>query len=122
MPAALVAAAFTACESTVARLRGFRLVPIVDVRKVPNGSAYRTTVGDKPLVLVNVQGEIRTFLAVCTHEGCPLGWNAQQHLIRCPCHGSAFDTAGTAVNGPAVQPLTKLETVVDDGTVMLVER
>ena len=77
--------------------------------------------GDQPIVLVNVNGDIRAFLGVCTHEGCPLGWNPNQHLIRCPCHGSAFDTAGRVVNGPAKIGLTKLETIVEDQAVLLVE-
>jgi Rieske Fe-S protein len=111
-----------ACESAVARLRGWRLVPIANTAQVPPGSAYRTTHGDDPLILVNDGHEIRTFLAVCTHEGCPLGWNPTQHLIRCPCHGSAFDTSGRVVNGPAAVPLTKLETLVERGTVLLVDR
>jgi len=122
VPMAMVGAAFKGCESTIARLRGRRLTKIASLDKVPNGSAYRTTVGDQPLVIVNVAGDVRTFLAVCTHEGCPLGWNPQQHLIRCPCHGSAFDTSGNVVNGPAVQPLTKLETIVDGQEILLVER
>ena len=88
--------------------------------KLPPGSAYRLTHGDQPIVLVNVDGDVRAFLAVCTHEGCPLGWNPNQHLIRCPCHGSAFDTSGNVVNGPAKLPLTKLETIVDNQAVLLV--
>ena len=110
-----------ACDSTLARLRGARLTPIARVDQVPPGSAYRTTHGDDPLILVNVGGTIATFLAVCTHEGCPLGWNSNQHLIRCPCHGSAFDTAGRVVNGPARVPLTPLHTITERGEVLLVE-
>jgi Rieske Fe-S protein len=110
-----------ACDSAVARMRGARLTPIARLDQVPPGSAYRTTHGDDPLILVNVDGKIRTFLAVCTHEGCPLGWNAQQHLIRCPCHGSAFDTAGRVVNGPAQTPLTQMRTISERGEVLLVE-
>lgn len=111
-----------ACDSAMARLRGERLVPIARLDQVPRSSAYRTTHGDDPLILVNVGGTITTFLAVCTHEGCPLGWNQQQHLIRCPCHGSAFDTAGRVVNGPAQTPLTSLQTITKRGEVLLVER
>jgi Rieske Fe-S protein len=110
-----------ACDSAIARLRGARLVPIARLDQVPPGSAYRTTHGDDPLILVNVGGKVTTFLAVCTHEGCPLGWNPQQHLIRCPCHGSAFDTAGRVVNGPARLPLTSLQTIAERGEVLLVE-
>ncbi len=118
----LVLGALAACDSTIARLKGARLVPIARVDDVKLGSAYRVTHGDEPLILVNGSGEIRTFLAVCTHEGCPLGWNAQQHLIRCPCHGSAFDVEGKVVNGPARVPLTRLETITERGKVMLVVR
>ena len=110
-----------ACDSAIARLRGERLVPIARLDQVPRGSAYRTTHGDDPLILVNVDGKLTTFLAVCTHEGCPLGWNPTQHLIRCPCHGSAFDTTGKVVNGPARLPLTPLRTITERGEVLLVE-
>jgi len=110
-----------ACDSAIARMRGERLVPIARLDQVPPGSAYRTTHGDDPLILVNVDGKVTTFLAVCTHEGCPLGWNPQQHLIRCPCHGSAFDTTGRVVNGPAQMPLTRLRTIAERGEVLLVQ-
>jgi Rieske Fe-S protein len=110
-----------ACDSALARLRGARLVPIARVDQVPRGSAFRTTHGDDPLILVNVDGKITTFPAVCTHEGCPLGWNPTQHLIRCPCHGSAFDTSGRVVNGPARVPLTPLQTITERGEILLVQ-
>jgi Rieske Fe-S protein len=66
---------------------------------------------------MNVGGMIKAYRAVCTHEGCPLGWNAQQHLIRCPCHGGAYDTNGKVVSGPPPAPLTELRTIVDRGTI-----
>ena len=118
----LVLGVLAACDSAIARLRGARLVPIARLDQVPPGSAYRTRHGDDPLILVNAGGKVTTFLAVCTHEGCPLGWNQNQHLIRCPCHGSAFDTAGKVVNGPAQTPLTRLETISSRGEVLLVEQ
>lgn len=117
----LVLGLLAACESSVARLRGRKVTRIATVDQVPVGGAYRLTRGDDPLILVNAGGEIRGFVAICTHEGCPLGWNATQHLIRCPCHGSAFDTSGQVVNGPAQDPLTRLETIVERGAVLLVE-
>src|SRR6185436_10265980 len=63
--------------------------------KLPPGGGLRASLGgDESAIVVNVDGAVRAFRAVCTHEGCPLGWNAQQHLIRCPCHGGAYDTNG----------------------------
>jgi Rieske Fe-S protein len=118
---AFAALALSACESTLARLRGRKVVPITSVAEVPPGGAFRARHGDDPIIVVNDDGAVRTFLAVCTHEGCPLGWNPTQHLIRCPCHGSAFDTRGRVVNGPARLPLTEIETIVERGQISIVE-
>ena len=117
--ALLGAALVTACDSTIARLKGKRLVEIARADNVPTGSAFRTTHGDDPLILTNDGAAIRTFVAVCTHEGCPLGWNPRQRLIRCPCHGSAFDVRGRVVEGPATRPLAALETFVERGRVLV---
>jgi Rieske Fe-S protein len=115
----LLLGALAACDATVARIRGRKLVAVATTGDVPSGSAFRTRLAEQPIILVNDGHGIRTFLALCTHEGCPLGWNPAQHLIRCPCHGSAFSTSGAVVNGPAQSPLTELETVVERGTVFV---
>jgi Rieske Fe-S protein len=109
-----------ACDATMARLRGFKVVPIATLDKVPRGGAYRTKNGDEPIILVNVAGDIRAFVAVCTHEGCPLGWNPNQHLIRCPCHGSAFDLTGLPINGPATKSLAAYQVLVRGNQISLV--
>ena len=116
----LVALLAAACDSTIARLKGRTVVAIARLDEVPRDSAFRKTVGDQPYIVVNDKGDVRTFLAVCTHEGCPLGWNPTQHLIRCPCHGSAFDMRGRVVQGPAKDPLTEVQTFVERGTVSIV--
>lgn len=90
--------------------------------KLPPGGGLRASLGDDDsAVVVNVAGTVRAFRAVCTHEGCPLGWNAQQHLIRCPCHGGAYDTNGHVVSGPPPAPLTELRTVIKGGTIYVVK-
>ena len=96
--------------------RGVAVTPLANV---PPGSAFRARIGEDPIIVVNVGGEIRAFAAVCTHEGCPLGWNPDQHLIRCPCHGGAYDTSGRVVDGPPPRPLSRLEAEVGDGTVFV---
>ena len=111
-----------ACDSTIAKLRGWKVVLVTSIENVPPGAAYRTTYRDEPIIVVNAGGKLRTFVAVCTHEGCPLGWNPNQQLIRCPCHGSAFDTRGRVVNGPAKLPLTELQTIVERGQLSIVDR
>jgi cytochrome b6-f complex iron-sulfur subunit len=92
---------------------------VAPVESVPAGSALRTTVQDRPVILVNVEGRIRAFSGICTHESCELGWNQRQQMIRCPCHGSAFDTSGQVKLGPAERALEEFPVSVRSGKVFL---
>lgn len=44
--------------------------------------------------------------AACTHVGCHVHWNSLERCWDCPCHGSHFAFDGTALNAPAISPLT----------------
>lgn len=37
----------------------------------------------------------------CSHLGCALKWNPQEHSWDCPCHGSRFSESGKLLNDPA---------------------
>ncbi len=41
----------------------------------------------------------------CTHLGCALKWNPQEHTWDCPCHGSRFTRSGEIIENPAVEEL-----------------
>jgi Rieske Fe-S protein len=108
----------SACAGVLGRHGRHAGTAVGTLDKLPPGSGLRASLGgDESTIVVNVDGNVRAFRAVCTHEGCPLGWNAQQHLIRCPCHGGAYDTAGRVVSGPPPAPLTELQATVDHGTI-----
>lgn len=118
---AAATAAVSGCASALRRLGGERRTAVGALDKLPPGGGLRASLGgDESVIVVNVDGAVRAFRAVCTHEGCPLGWNAQQHLIRCPCHGGAYDTTGHVVSGPPPAPLTELRTAVDHGQIYIV--
>ena len=117
--AALGASGLAAVGFAVRRLRRPRGVPVTPMAELPPGSAFRARYGDSPIIVLNVAGEIRAFDAVCTHEGCPLGWNPEQRLIRCPCHGGAYDVSGKVVDGPPPAPLHRLEAAVGDGMIFV---
>jgi ubiquinol-cytochrome c reductase iron-sulfur subunit len=59
---------------------------------------------------------------LCTHVGCPVGlYQADTHLLLCPCHQSTFDVLDGArpVFGPATRPLPQLPIGLDaDGYVV----
>lgn len=39
----------------------------------------------------------------CSHMGCALKWNPQEHTWDCPCHGSRFDKDGNVIDNPAIK-------------------
>ncbi|MBD0357435.1 MAG: Rieske (2Fe-2S) protein [Rubrobacter sp.] len=88
---------------------------------VPQDSAIEfTDVEDGgPAVLVHLEsGDFVAYSAICTHQGCTVGYRDGQ--LACPCHGSVFDpsNAGAVVNGPAQQPLPEIPVEVQNGEVI----
>lgn len=73
-------------EGTVIRVNGQR------------AGAYRDT-----------QGKLHVVDTTCTHMGCELNWNNGERTWDCPCHGSRFSYDGHVVEGPAKDPLKKLD-------------
>ena len=55
------------------------------------------------------QGNIHERSAVCTHLYCIVSWNSAERTWDCPCHGSRFDPYGHVVNGPAITPLSVVD-------------
>ena len=43
----------------------------------------------------------------CTHLACIVGWNEEDGVFQCPCHGSEFDREGRVLNQPAPRPLDR---------------
>ncbi|HZK78282.1 MAG TPA: FAD-dependent oxidoreductase, partial [Gemmatimonadaceae bacterium] len=63
----------------------------------------------KIAVFRDEQGVIHERSAVCTHLYCIVDWNSTERTWDCPCHGSRFDAYGAVVNGPAIAPLSAVE-------------
>lgn len=40
----------------------------------------------------------------CTHLGCALYYNKEEHAYECPCHGTKYDSEGNVVFNPATKP------------------
>jgi glycine/D-amino acid oxidase-like deaminating enzyme/nitrite reductase/ring-hydroxylating ferredoxin subunit len=54
----------------------------------------------------DLDGQLHSHSARCTHLGCIVRWNAAERSWDCPCHGSRFDArSGAVLQGPAVRPL-----------------
>ncbi|SEB13462.1 Glycine/D-amino acid oxidase [Thalassobacillus cyri] len=53
-------------------------------------------------------GNVSVVDTTCTHMGCELAWNNAERSWDCPCHGSRFTVQGEVIEGPATQPLNKI--------------
>ena len=72
-----------------------------------------------PLFLIRTgEAEFTVLSSVCTHLGCRI--RKTRFGFRCPCHGSAFDTKGQVVTGPANEPLPSYDVEVS-GTVVTIK-
>jgi thiosulfate dehydrogenase [quinone] large subunit len=85
---------------------------------VPFDAPNTLPAGDPGVIVKLPDGTLVAYDAVCTHQGCTVGWDAIDGVLLCPCHGAAFDAANKAavLAGPARQPLAALPIVVDAAT------
>lgn len=44
----------------------------------------------------------------CSHMGCHLEWNEEEHTWDCPCHGSRFGKDGDLIDNPAKRNLKNI--------------
>ena len=89
---------------------------ITDLEALRAEGAVVFETDDGDAIAVDVDGEVLAYSTICTHEGCTVGWDAQEKQLACPCHGSRFDPldAGAVISGPARSPLPAVEVVVDE--------
>ncbi|MCM3924436.1 Rieske (2Fe-2S) protein [Frankia sp. AiPs1] len=90
---------------------GGKAAPLARVGDVPADGGL--ILDDAGIVLTrNAAGSVQGFSNVCTHQGCSVN-AVSKGRIRCPCHGSAFDTrTGQPVAGPAKAPLPAVPVTV----------
>ena len=93
-------------------------VPIIARNQVPANGGIVVHHPAGHVALIDAQGELRAFSAVCTHLGCLITWQpTADHVWYCPCHKGTYDKEGQVVSGPPPRPLTRYPVSVRDGRV-----
>jgi Rieske Fe-S protein len=92
--------------------------PLATTADIPVGTG-RVFPAARVVVVRTADDEFLAYSATCTHQACAITVLSAQKL-RCPCHGSTFDTAdGAVLSGPAPRPLPRREIVVEGDEIRL---
>lgn len=85
------------------------------------GTATMFLFGPRPSLLIHHEdGHYTAFDAVCSHLGCTVRFEPQNHRIHCPCHGGVYDmNTGAVVSGPPPKGLRVYRVEVTDGNVVV---
>ena len=85
---------------------------IADVR-AGSGAVLRRGL-QKIAVYRGEDGRVTVCSATCPHLGGVVRWNSAEQSWDCPCHGSRFAPTGEVLNGPANDPLERLDAPAED--------
>jgi NADPH-dependent 2,4-dienoyl-CoA reductase/sulfur reductase-like enzyme/nitrite reductase/ring-hydroxylating ferredoxin subunit len=78
---------------------------------IPREGTLAGRVGDEPVLLSRIEGELHAVGGACTHYGGALAKGlAEGGTVRCPLHHACFDLrTGKALHAPAFAPLDRWE-------------
>jgi cytochrome b6-f complex iron-sulfur subunit len=71
------------------------------------------------ILIINTGTKFVALSAICTHQGCTVGYNPVANDIECPCHGSVYSTSGSVTNGPAPSPLHSYQVTQTDNIITI---
>ncbi len=72
------------------------------------GKSKMLEYGQIPALLIRTpRGELKVFVAVCTHFTCTVGYEEDKNLIYCACHEGYYRVDGQVDSGPPPRPLTE---------------
>lgn len=89
---------------------GVSLVPVGKLSDIRPNEGKLFKFGRKPGLLIRTpEGELKAFVATCTHLDCTVQYRSDLRLIWCACHNGQYDLNGINIAGPPPRPLTPLQ-------------
>jgi nitrite reductase/ring-hydroxylating ferredoxin subunit len=82
-------------------------IKVAQVSEIRPGEMIEVEVGDEPVLLVNVDGNIHALDGICTHAYAAMSeGDLRGDEVECPLHGGAFNCiTGAPTNPPANESL-----------------
>ncbi len=98
-----------------------QFIKVAETESFPNPGKQLFEVGDRLVVVIQVDGEFYCVDDVCTHDGGPLGEGCLiGNCLVCPRHGAKFQvTDGAALTMPATEATIAHDVRVEDGAIMV---
>ncbi|WP_299412932.1 Rieske (2Fe-2S) protein [Acaryochloris sp. IP29b_bin.148] len=108
-------------SSPAANADGFTEVGKLAELEGSGSIAQKDFSGAPLLVILNPEDktQVVAFKNQCSHQQCPVKWNADGGTLDCGCHGSKFKADGTVANGPAKDPLPTYEAKIEGDAVLV---
>jgi cytochrome b6-f complex iron-sulfur subunit len=105
---------------TVASADGFE--ELGTVAELDETGFLVNTVSDTKVIVVRDPENAETLIArnaLCTHKECTVDWQAESSDFFCACHDSKFALDGSAIEGPASEPLANYEAKIEGDRVLV---
>jgi len=94
--------------------------PLPVTLRVAREDGYNQVISRKNIFLLRTgESGVMAIDSTCTHLGCGVRWDADEQLIKCPCHGGVYDRDGTVKSGPPPAPLARLATKVEGDRILV---
>lgn len=96
-------------------------VKVATIGQIAPGKALRVEIGEEPIAVFNVDGELYAIGDTCSHEEASLSeGDVFGTCVECPLHGAEFDLqTGRPRTLPAVVPVPTYTVRVEGDAVLL---
>jgi len=96
-------------------------VKVTSTKKLSSANMLGVELGERKILIVNLNGKYYAIGNVCTHLACMLSdGELKGETVQCPCHGSIFNVkTGNVVKGPAKRSEPTFEVKVEGEQILV---